>query len=62
MLHIILKLVGSIIMLCGVVLVYDARIITKRYFKNENQNSFAKKSKIIGTIICVSGGIIVFWA
>ena len=47
MLQIILRLIGAIIVLFGVVLVYDARIITKKLFgfgdQNEATNSRYKK-------------------
>lgn len=38
MLQIIIKLVGVLLVLLGVILIYDARIITKRFFGFGDQN------------------------
>lgn len=62
MLHIIVKLLGAIIILIGVVFIYDARILVKEYFKNENQNDYSKKAKILGVLLSVCGGIILMCA
>lgn len=62
MLHIIVKLLGAIIILLGVILVYDARVFVKEYFRNENQNDYSKKAKILGTILSICGGIIIMCA
>lgn len=38
MLQVIIKLVGVILVLLGVIFIYDARIITKRFFGFGDQN------------------------
>ncbi len=38
MLQVIIKLVGVILVLLGVIFIYDARIITKRFFCFGDQN------------------------
>ena len=38
MLQIILKLIGAIIVLVGVVMIYDARLITKKFFGFGDKN------------------------
>ena len=62
MLHVIVKLLGAIIILFGVVLIYDARVLVKEYFRNENQNDYSKKAKILGVILSICGGIIIMCA
>lgn len=61
MLQIILKLIGAIIVLTGVVMVYDARIITKKLFSFGDQNEATSGLKILGFIVCVIGGLIIYF-
>lgn len=58
---IILKLIGAVILLIGVVLVYDARIITKKVFNFGDQNEATSGFKILGVILTIVGGMIVFF-
>ena len=62
MVQIILKLIGTIILLLGVILIYDARIITKKAFKFGDQNEATSGFKILGVLISVVGGLIIFLA
>lgn len=62
MLQIILKLIGAIIVLVGVVMVYDARLITKKFFGFGDKNEATTGLKMLGTIISVIGGIIIIFA
>ena len=61
MLSVILKLIGALIILFGVVLVYDARILTRKFFSFGDQNEGASGLKIMGFIIAIVGGIILFF-
>lgn len=61
MVQIILRLIGTIILLMGVILVYDARIITKKFFGFGNQNDATSGLKILGAMISIIGGLIVFF-
>ena len=61
MLQIILKLIAVIILLIGVILIYDARIITKRFFGFGDQNEATTGLKIVGFIIAIIGGIILYF-
>lgn len=61
MLQIILKLIGAIIVLIGVVMIYDARIITKKLFSFGDQNEATSGLKILGFIVCVVGGLIIYF-
>ena len=48
---IIFKLIGAIIVLLGTILVYDARLITKRFFGFGDKNEATLGLKMLGTII-----------
>ena len=61
MLQIIGKLIGALILLAGVILVYDARIITKKAFGFGDQNQATSGFKILGAILAMIGGLIVFF-
>ena len=59
--QIILRLIGAIILLIGVVLVYDARIITKKVFNFGDQNEATSGFKIFGAILAMIGGVIIYF-
>ena len=59
--QVVLKLVGFIIVLLGVILIYDARILTKKFFGFGDQNEASTGLKILGFIICTVGGLIVYF-
>lgn len=59
MLQIILRLIGAIIVLLGVVLIYDARIITKKLFGFGDQNEATSGLKILGAIVSIIGAMII---
>ena len=61
MVQIILRLIGTVILLMGVVLVYDARIITKKAFDFGDQNDATSEFKILGTLFAIIGGLIIFF-
>ncbi len=59
--QIILRLIGVLILLVGVVLIYDARVITKKMFGFGDQNEATSGFKILGLLISfVGAGIIYF--
>ena len=59
--QIILRLIGALNLLAGVILIYDARIITKKVFGFGDQNEATDGFKILGVIIAVIGGFIIFF-
>ena len=61
MLQIILKLIGVLITLVGVILVYDARLITKKMFNYGDQNEATSGFKILGAILCMIGAVIIYF-
>lgn len=60
MLQIILKIIGVLIILTGVILVYDSRLITKKFFGFGDQNEATIGMKLIGFIIAIIGAIVIF--
>lgn len=60
MISIIIKVVVLLIILCGVILIYDARVLTKKFFSFGDQNEGASGLKILGFIMALIGGIIMY--
>ena len=56
----ILIVVGMILALIGVIMIFDARIITKKLFSFGDQNEGVLGLKIVGFIIAIIGGGIIF--
>ena len=61
MLKIIASLISIIIVLLGVILIYDARLITKKFFGFGDQNEGASGLKMIGFLIAIIGGLILYF-
>jgi hypothetical protein len=59
--QIILRLIGALILLAGVILIYDARIITKKVFGFGDQNEATSGFKILGAIVAIVGGLIILF-
>ena len=59
--QIILRLIGVLILLVGVVLIYDARIITKKMFGFGDQNEATSGVKILGVLVSLFGLAIVYF-
>ena len=59
--QIIVKLVGIIMVLVGVIMVYDARILTKKFFGFGDQNEASNGLKILGFILAIVGGLIIYF-
>ena len=45
----------------GVILIYDARLITKKFFGFGDQNEGSQGLKILGFIIAIIGGFILYF-
>ena len=59
--QIIGRLIGALIALAGVIMIYDARLITKKYFSFGDKNEATTGLKMLGTNVCVMGGVIVMF-
>ncbi len=51
----ILDLIGIIIIAIGVVCIYDARNLTKKFFSTSDTNSATRTFKIVGFVISMIG-------
>ena len=61
MFQIIMKLIAVLMLLAGVILIYDARILTKKFFGFGDQNEATSGLKILGFIIGIIGGLILYF-
>ena len=59
MLELVLELIKIIVLMIGVILIYDAREITKKIFSFGDQNEATLTLKIIGFIMCIIAGILI---
>ena len=59
--NLVLLSLGAVLVALGVILIYDARIITKRFFGFGDQNEAATGLKMFGFIFAVIGGLLVFF-
>ena len=62
MFQLIIKLIGLSMVLAGVILIYDARIITKRFFGFGDQNEGSNGLKILGFILAIVGALIIYFS
>ena len=62
MFQLIIKLIGLLLVLIGVILIYDARIITKRFFGFGDQNEGSNGLKMVGFILAIVGGLIIYFS
>ena len=56
--NIIIKIVALIIVTLGVIMIYDARKLSKKWFSFGDRNDSTKIFKIVGFIIAIIGGLI----
>lgn len=61
MLQIIVKLVIILMVLIGIIMIYDARILTKKFFGFGDQNEGSSGLKIFGFMISIIGGFIYYF-
>ena len=58
---IVLRIIGLILAMIGVIMIYDARLISKKYFGFGDQNQATIVIKIIGFIFVIIGGLMCHW-
>ena len=61
MFKVIVSLIAVIVVLIGVILIYDARIITKKIFGFGDQNEASSGLKILGWIISIIGILVLLY-
>ena len=59
--QVILLVVGVVMATIGTVMIYDARISTKRSFSFGDQNDASLGLKILGFLIAIGGALLVFF-
>lgn len=57
----ILKIIGLILVVIGVIAVYDARVLTRNWFNFGDQNEATAGFKIIGFIIALIGAFFIYF-
>ncbi len=62
MFQIIMKIIGLLLVLTGVILIYDARILTKKFFGFGDQNEGSNGLKILGFLVSIVGGVIIYFS
>ena len=58
---VILIIIGLLIAMHGVIMVFDARLLTKKFFGFGDQNEATAGFKIIGFFVAIIGGLIIFF-
>lgn len=61
MINVLIKIILLLVILTGVILIYDARILTKRFFSFGDQNEGASGLKILGFVVAIIGGVTLFF-
>ena len=54
-------LIGVLIVLLGIMMIYDARILTKKFFGFGDQNEATSGLNILGFIVAIVGGLIIYF-
>lgn len=62
MFNLIIKIIFLVIILIGVVLIYDARILTKKFFSFGDQNEGSSGLKFFGFIFSIIGLTLLFFS
>ena len=55
----IVEIIGIILLMIGVILIYDARPIAKKIFSFGDQNEGVKGMKFVGFMLSVIGGLMI---
>lgn len=55
----LLDIIGTVVLMFGIILIYEARYITKKIFSYSDQNEATHALKIIGFIISVISGLLI---
>ena len=61
MLKIIIKLILITLILIGVICIFDARNITKKFFGFGDQNEGSTGLKILGFLVSITGALIIYF-
>ncbi len=59
--RVFLLFIGIIALVCGIKFIYDARLIVKKYFTMGDLNDATMGLKIIGFVLIILGGLIIYF-
>lgn len=59
--QLIVKIISGLVILLGVIMVYDARSMTKKFFGFGDQNEATMGMKILGFALTIIGGLIFYF-
>lgn len=59
--RVILLIIGLLIAILGIIMIFDARLLTQKFFGFGDQNEATAGFKIVGFMIAVIGGLIAFF-
>lgn len=62
LLQVIIRLVAVLVILIGVILIFDARLITKKHFGFGDQNEATSGLKIVGFVLAIIGGLVLYFS
>lgn len=54
-------LIGLLLATVGVIMIFDARLLTKKFFSFGDQNEATMGIKLFGFFFSVVGGILILW-
>lgn len=57
----IVEVIGTVLLMIGVILIYDARPITRKLFSFGDQNEGVRGIKIVGFVFSVIGGCLMLF-
>ncbi len=57
--YIVIKVIATIIILTGVVFIYDARLLSEKWFGFGDKNQATAGIKILGFIFAIIGAVII---
>jgi hypothetical protein len=60
--QIILLIIGLLVAILGVIMIFDARLLTQKFFSFGDQNEATAGFKILGFGVAVIGGLIVLFS
>ena len=58
--RVILLIIGLFIAMLGIIMIFDARLLTQKFFGFGDQNEATAGLKIIGFVVAIIGGLIIF--
>lgn len=57
----VIGIIGLLIVVLGIIMIFDARYLTKRFFSFGDQNDATLGFKILGFVIAIAGALIFFF-